>query len=382
MDTAAIIVVAVVILLRLFLPLTIPYWPLIGVISCLVLDAADQSIFQQFPDIPLDNYQSYDKALDIYYLAIAYLATLRNWTNLPSFRVSRFLYYYRLVGVVAFELSGLRALLLVFRNTFEYFFIFCEGVRARWNTARITMAVALVAAALIWIFIKLPQEWWIHIAKLDMTDFIKESLFGASKTDSWGTVIATAPLVLVALLAALAVFLVVCWLLVTRVAPPADHRLRFKADPLPTELRGDALYRTVRAEARLFDRALIEKIVLTGLTSIVFAQMLLGDGLLSVRFIFVALFVLVNAMVSQWLARRGRSWKSVASELVGMMIVNFGIVMALLIVGDRILRVVDTGLPLSMTIFTVFLFTVITVLFDRYHTVFQARGMVAQLRAK
>lgn len=65
MDTAAIIVVAVVILLRLFLPLTIPYWPLIGVISCLVLDAADQSIFQQFPDIPLDNYQSYDKALDI-----------------------------------------------------------------------------------------------------------------------------------------------------------------------------------------------------------------------------------------------------------------------------------------------------------------------------
>ena len=110
--------------------------------------------------------------------------------------------------------------------------------------------------------------------------------------------------------------------------------------------------------------------------------MLLGDGLLSVRFIFVALFVLVNAMVSQWLARRGRSWKSVASELVGMMIVNFGIVMALLIVGDRILRVVDTGLPLSMTIFTVFLFTVITVLFDRYHTVFQARGMVAQLRAK
>ena len=27
----------------------------------------------------------------------------------------------------------------------------------------------------LWIFIKLPQEWWIHIAKLDMTDFIKEN---------------------------------------------------------------------------------------------------------------------------------------------------------------------------------------------------------------
>jgi hypothetical protein len=49
-----------------------------------MLDAIDQSIFQQFPKIPLDGYQQYDKALDIYYLAIAYLATsssLSNWSS-------------------------------------------------------------------------------------------------------------------------------------------------------------------------------------------------------------------------------------------------------------------------------------------------------------
>ena len=76
--------VVIVVGLRLLLPLTIPYYPLIGVVSCLVLDSADQSIFQQFPAIPLDGYQSYDKALDIYYLAIAYMSTMRNWTNRPA----------------------------------------------------------------------------------------------------------------------------------------------------------------------------------------------------------------------------------------------------------------------------------------------------------
>jgi hypothetical protein len=37
------------------------------------------------------------------------------------------------VGVVLFELSQLRVLLLLFANTFEYFFAFYEGVRLRWD---------------------------------------------------------------------------------------------------------------------------------------------------------------------------------------------------------------------------------------------------------
>ena len=55
-----------------------------------------------------------------------------------------------------------------------------------------TKTVVLAAAA-IWIFIKLPQEWWIHIAQLDMTDFIKETLFGVDPTASWATAIANRP---------------------------------------------------------------------------------------------------------------------------------------------------------------------------------------------
>ena len=123
---------------RFVLPLFIPRWPLPAIIACLVLDGIDQSIFQGFGYDP-PGYQSYDKAMDVFYLAIAYLATLRNWQSLPAFRVARFLYFYRLVGVVAFELTQVRALLLVFPNTFEYFFIAYEAIRSRWSTVRLVL---------------------------------------------------------------------------------------------------------------------------------------------------------------------------------------------------------------------------------------------------
>ena len=95
----------------------------------------DQSIFQAFGYDP-PGYQGYDKAMDVFYLAIAYISTLRNWQHLGAFRISRFLYFYRLIGVVSFELSQIRALLLLFPNTFEYFFIAYEAVRTRWSNRR------------------------------------------------------------------------------------------------------------------------------------------------------------------------------------------------------------------------------------------------------
>ncbi len=62
-----------VVMARFFVPLAIPKYPLPGIIASLLLDAVDQTIFQQFTDLPLAGYQAYDKALDVYYLAITYL---------------------------------------------------------------------------------------------------------------------------------------------------------------------------------------------------------------------------------------------------------------------------------------------------------------------
>ena len=105
-DDAAVVVA--IVLSRLFIPLLIPRFPLV-IIAALIIDAVDGSLLDTFtrsmsgPDGP---YQSFDKALDIYYLAIAYLTMLRNWSSDPAFRIGQFLFYYRLVGVLLFELSA------------------------------------------------------------------------------------------------------------------------------------------------------------------------------------------------------------------------------------------------------------------------------------
>src|SRR5262245_58626252 len=107
---------------RVLVPLAVFRFPLPAMLASLVIDGLDQTIFQTFTSLPLENYQSYDKALDVYYLSMAYLSMLRNWISRDAFDVGRFLFYYRLVGVVLFEQTQIRALLLVFPNTFEYFF--------------------------------------------------------------------------------------------------------------------------------------------------------------------------------------------------------------------------------------------------------------------
>jgi hypothetical protein len=359
-DALDITIVVLVIGGRLLLPLLIPYFPVVGLLACLVLDAVDQTIFQQFPAIPLDGYQSYDKALDIYYLSIAYLSTMRNWTNEPAFRMSQGLFYYRLIGNLLFELTQARWLLFVFPNTFEYFFLFYELCRMRWDQNRMSTKVVIVSTVFIWVVIKLPQEWWIHIAQLDVTDAI-----GARP---W----VLAPITVVSL-----AVLVFAWWAVTRKAPPADHRFRLRADPLPPELVGTQLYTYVKARSRIFDLALAQKAVLIGLVITIFAQFLSQSGAGPLRVtLSVAVFITLNAFVSQWLARRGRSWRSVAVEVV-VMILGMVVILESLerLVGFRSVRI-----PFEQMLFYVFLMTLLIILFDRFHLVQLARGYLRQGR--
>src|SRR4051812_31471032 len=122
MGTEGTIVFVVVVGARFLVPLLIVRFPLPAIVASLVLDGVDQTIFQWFGYDP-PGYQSYDKAMDVYYLAIASLSPMANWTSRSALGVARFLYFYRLIGVTAFELTDWRPLLLIFPNTFEYFFI-------------------------------------------------------------------------------------------------------------------------------------------------------------------------------------------------------------------------------------------------------------------
>ena len=167
---------------------------------------------------------------------------------------------------------------------------------------------------------------------------------------------------------------IVYWI-ITRKAPPFDHGPHVKADPLPPELRGAEPYRKVRAETSIFGWALREKVALTAIICVIFGLMLTGGTANPLRIaVGVAIFTVINAAVSHWMARRGRSWRLLAGELVTMLVVNLVIVLVLEAL-DRWLGVRSARTPFGMTLFFSYLLTLIIVLYDRYRTVYKARRL-------
>jgi hypothetical protein len=358
-DVSDTVIFLIVVGLRFGIPLLIPRYPLPAIIAALVLDAADQSIFQQFTDLNLDGYQSYDKALDIYYLTIAYVSTFRNWTNGFAVEVARFLWYYRLVGVVLFELTETRFLLLVFPNTFEYFFIAYEVIRLGWDPRRLSNRHVVGLAAAIWIFIKLPQEYWIHVAQLDFTDFVKETLYGVDGTTSWSDTFANRPQVSIALAIAFGVLGAVAFRLWRRL-PAQDWPLGFNVDrPTPqVDLGPD--YEVREPSLRW---PLVEKIALITMISVIFANVLNINAAVWQIAIATGLVVVATAGISLWRAKSSADWRSAATTFAIIAIVNAALI------GLYANFVGEQGINRAAALFFGVLLTLIITLFDRFRAV-------------
>jgi hypothetical protein len=327
----ALVVVAIV-LARLGVPLLIPRAPLI-ILVALVIDAVDQTLLAALTDVDTTEtgpYQSVDKALDIYYLSIAYLATMRNWSSVPAVRVSRFLYYYRLVGVVLFELTDARAMLLLFPNTFEFFFIAYELIRGRYEPSRFSGRFWVLVAAALWVFIKLPQEYWIHVAQLDFTDTVSDyPAFG------------------VAVGVALTVAAVVVWKLVLPRLPAPDWAWRFDVDPVPP---------VPRERGRIF-----EKVCLLALVCTIFASILPGIDASFVQIAAgVTAIVVANAVIT--IARAG--WTGAAALLATNLVLVY---LANALLGSR------HDFDLGYGLFFAFLIAVIIGLYDAFRPVYERR---------
>ena len=352
-DTA---VIVAIVLTRLFIPLLIPRFPLV-IIAALLIDAVDGSLLDTFTQVdvgPDGPYQSFDKALDIYYLAIAYLTMLRNWSSHPAFRIGQFLFYYRLVGVLLFELTGARAMLLIFPNTFEFYFIVYEVIRLRYEPSRCSGRFWLITAAALWIFVKLPQEYWIHIAQRDFTDTVAEYPW-------FGVLCALFVLALVAVL-----------LFVVRPRLPApDWRWRLAADPLPASL-ADAHSRHAQRlrKGGVLWPELVEKAALLGLISIIFAAILPDVHATAVQVGLGAVaIVCANTAISMWYARSERlSIESGAATFAALLAINLAFVyLASLLFSST------GGFPWSTALFFAFLITLLISLYDAYKPVYDVR---------
>jgi hypothetical protein len=327
--------VVLIVAARLFVPLLIPRLPLVIVVA-FAIDAADQTLLATFTDIDTGEagaYQSVDKALDIYYLSIAYLSTMRNWTSRPAFRVGQFLFYYRLVGAALFEYTDDRLMLVLFPNTFEYFFIAYEIARLRYEPARFSARFWVLVAAGLWIFVKLPQEYWIHIAKLDFTDTVRDyPAFG------------------VAVVVALVIAALVVALVVIPRLPAPDWPWRASAGAVPA----------TPGRSRLVGREIVEQVSLLTLLCTIFASILPGIDATALQIVVgVTAIVLVNAAIN-------------VAAAPALLVANLALVYgANALLGER--REFELGIGL----FFAFLITTIIWLYDAYRPVFDQRFRTA-----
>jgi hypothetical protein len=357
-DTTTTIVFVAVVGGRFLLPLLIPYYPLPAVVASLILDGVDQTIFQLFGHDP-PNYQSYDKAMDVFYLSIAYLSTLRNWESMPAFRIGWFLYFYRLVGALVFELTHARWVLLVFPNVFEYFFIAYETIRSRWQPTHLLIGFWLSAAGLIWVFIKLPQEYWLHVAQLDVTDEISDHHWFAG------------------LIVVVVVGLVLCFQMLVRPRlAPTDWSWRFRPEKLPEaidEPEEQAAWR-MRFDA-ILSFGTLEKVMLLGLVSVIFSQMLPDfTGTPTDVFIGVAAVVVINSGITLAAARRRWTIRSTGLAFLA----RLGMNIALVLIADPLLGRHNARLDGYDTIFFLSLISLITTLHDRWRPVHEVREVLSR----
>lgn len=170
----------VVITIRLTVPLLILRFNLLGGLAAVAVDALDVVMIEV---IGLggfgDHYSQLDKGLDTYYLTLELIVAwgwTNRWTQVPAI----LFFLHRVTGVVVFELTGTRWLLLVFPNMFENWWLYCVAVtRFRpqwtprsWRNTLIPIVLLLVP--------KLGQEYLLHYAEVKPWDWTKRHILGTS----------------------------------------------------------------------------------------------------------------------------------------------------------------------------------------------------------
>ena len=150
--------VAVFVAFRVASALPTLRWPFAGALIALVADFADLFLMDVIGGIT--DYQRLDKLCDLGYIA-TFLVVAARWSGLE--RVVAFvLFGYRMIGEVAFEITGQRALLLLFPNVFEFWFV-AVAARRHYRADRALTPRQASLALLILLVAKEAQEYFLHV---------------------------------------------------------------------------------------------------------------------------------------------------------------------------------------------------------------------------
>jgi len=137
-------------------------WALAGALIAIAVDLSDLFLKNLLDLGGLKDYQRFDKIVDLVYM-FCFLIVTRRWRG-PAKTWSAWLFGFRMFGLVAFEFTEARWVLLVFANVFEFWFIANAAV-LHWRPGKVLEtrnAVLLLAAVTP---LKLFQEYVLHYGR-------------------------------------------------------------------------------------------------------------------------------------------------------------------------------------------------------------------------
>jgi hypothetical protein len=351
-------VIVIVFAARLLVPLFILRYPLPGIVAAMTADLLDGAIFSGLTGAPLEGYQNFDKALDTYYLAITYVAIRRTWADPFALRIATVLWYVRLGGVAAFSITDERALLFIFPATFELFVIYYELVRSRWDPARLSPRHLLNVAVVGWLAVKLPHEYWVHVAQGSTTEWLKTAVFNVDPTASRWDAVSANPLAALVLAGSLGAVVVVVREVLRTVHPP-DHGVVFDASVHLAASRGRTVGESSSGPASLSPAALGEKIVILSLLAVAFAEFLPGVRVSVTQVVLaVSLAVVTAGVMRPRLSGADGAALHPAAEFGGLSLASLP---ALALTA----RWTDASIDFTTTVFYALLFTLFVTLYDR-----------------
>ena len=158
---------AIVIILRLVIPMTMFRWPVGGMFAGILADNFDTILLSLIGHGTFENYTLTDKLLDTYLLMFFVYFSLR-WENEVARYTSLALFWYRLVGVVVLSEAEERWLLFFFPNVFEFFFIYQLVTMKWWPHLQVNGYRVLALVLPVLLSLKLIQEYIVHVAELHL----------------------------------------------------------------------------------------------------------------------------------------------------------------------------------------------------------------------
>lgn len=147
---------------RLLSALPVLIYPFAGALLAVALDFSDLFMMNILDLGGIRNYQTFDKYWDLPYMATFLIVSLR--FSFAYKKITLVLFFYRILGVLLFEFLGIRWILLLFPNFFEFWVIFLAFLRHYYPHRGLQNRTILICLTML-ALLKLTQEYILHYSQ-------------------------------------------------------------------------------------------------------------------------------------------------------------------------------------------------------------------------